>query len=493
MKRIYFLSGLILLLTWAAQGQTLHSGNVSGIWYAGSNPHVISGDVVVPPDSLLTLEAGVEVRFDGHYKFLVHGTLRAIGTPADSIIFTRNRPADDSRGWGIRFDSSSADTNILRYCRIEHGYAIDTIGSSGYSDIGGGVFCFNANLIIENCHITHNTASTGGGIYIFNFLDYPVPKFVYIRSNLIDSNSTISKSYNACGGGGINVEGGQVTIERNLIIGNTYSGNDANYEGGGGIFVSNATVFGPVQILNNTIYGNSSPKGAGIHTSRGFDGVIENNIIWRNRGSVNNDQITIETDYDPKPIPAGLIINYNDIQDSAIVVVYRNDRQDTAYSWLKNISAYPGFADTASYNFNLMEGSPCIDAGDPTSVHDPDNTIADIGAFYFWHINGIQESYQTPKYFSLEQNYPNPFNPSTNIRFSLPKASDVNLSIYNILGERIAVVVSEHMNAGTHLAEWNASGFASGVYFYRLSAFPLESRDRQAGSFNETRKLILLK
>ncbi|MGD0339966.1 MAG: T9SS type A sorting domain-containing protein [Bacteroidota bacterium] len=101
--------------------------------------------------------------------------------------------------------------------------------------------------------------------------------------------------------------------------------------------------------------------------------------------------------------------------------------------------------------------------------------------------------FQELKTFQLSQNYPNPFNPSTTIRFSLPKASDVNLSIYNILGERITVLVSEHMNAGTHLVEWNASGFASGVYFYRLSAFPLESRDMQAGSFNKTRKLILIK
>ncbi len=493
MKRIYFLSGLILLLAWAAQGQTFHSGYVSGIWYAGSNPHVITGDVVVPPDSLLTLEAGVEVRFDGHYKFLVHGTLRAIGTPADSIIFTWNRTADDSRWWGIRFDTTSVDTNILRYCIIEHGYADDGIYNGSYDDRGGGVFCRNSNLIIENCHITYNTGSTGGGIYVLNFLYNGAIRCAYIRSNLIDSNSAISSGYNACGGGGINVEMGNTLIERNLIIGNSYSGNSGNFEGGGGIFVSHSIVNGLITILNNTIYGNTSPKGAGIHTSRGFDGVIENNIIWRNRGSVNNDQITIETDYDPKPIPAGLTINYNDIQDSAIVVVYQNDRQDTAYAWLNNISADPGFADTASYNFNLTESSPCLDAGDPISVHDPDNTVADIGAFYFWHINGIQESNQTPRYFSLEQNYPNPFNPSTTIRFLLPQASDVNLSIYNVLGERIAVVVSEHLNAGTHLVEWNASGLASGVYFYRLSAFPLESRDRQAGSFNKTKKLILLK
>ncbi len=97
--------------------------------------------------------------------------------------------------------------------------------------------------------------------------------------------------------------------------------------------------------------------------------------------------------------------------------------------------------------------------------------------------NIFDTPFQELKSFQLLQNYPNPFNPSTTIRFSLPKASDVNLSIYNILGERITVLVSEHMNAGPHLVEWNASGFASGVYFYRL----------EAGSFNKTKKLILIK
>lgn len=484
MTRICTMSILVLVFAQFSHAQTYHSGNVSGVWLSSGNPHVISNDVLVPAESLLTLEAGVQVKFDGHYKFSVRGTLHAVGTASDSIIFIWNRPGDESsRGWGIRFDSSFSDTNILRYCRIEHGYADDPLNSAPYDDMGGGVFCFNANVIIENCHITHNSASTGGGIYILNFLNNPAPKFVYVRSSLIDSNSAIDKSYNACGGGGIDVEGGEVTIERNLIIGNTYSGNDANFEGGGGIFVSNATVFGPIQILNNTIYGNSSPKGSGIHTSRGFNGVIENNIVWGNTGSLNNDQITIETNYTPNLIPAGLVINYNDIQDTAIVVVYRNTRQDTAYVGVGNISAYPKFADTTNGDYNIPADSPCRDTGDPLSPPDPDNTRADIGALYYPQPVGIERSDQPLRHFSLKQNYPNPFNPATIIQFSLPQAADVNIYIYNTLGEKIAIPLSGYMNAGTHSVEWDATGLASGVYFYRL----------EAGSFSETRKLLFLK
>jgi hypothetical protein len=73
-----------------------------------------------------------------------------------------------------------------------------------------------------------------------------------------------------------------------------------------------------------------------------------------------------------------------------------------------------------------------------------------------------------PKQFKLEQNYPNPFNPSTNIRFSLPLKNDVQLTIYDILGRKIATLVDKTLPAGTHTFNWDASRFASGIYLYRL-------------------------
>jgi hypothetical protein len=88
-----------------------------------------------------------------------------------------------------------------------------------------------------------------------------------------------------------------------------------------------------------------------------------------------------------------------------------------------------------------------------------------------------------PTIFSLEQNYPNPANPSTNIPFSLPQQSRVRLAIFDLLGREVATLVNEERNAGSYSVTWNASSFASGVYFYRL----------QAGEFVQTTKLVLLK
>jgi L-ascorbate metabolism protein UlaG (beta-lactamase superfamily) len=83
----------------------------------------------------------------------------------------------------------------------------------------------------------------------------------------------------------------------------------------------------------------------------------------------------------------------------------------------------------------------------------------------------------------LSQNYPNPFNPSTIIQYSLPKPGYVTLKIYNTLGQEVAQLVSQRMDAGTYTEEWNASGFTSGVYYYKL----------EAGGFIETKKLVLLR
>lgn len=98
---------------------------------------------------------------------------------------------------------------------------------------------------------------------------------------------------------------------------------------------------------------------------------------------------------------------------------------------------------------------------------------------------GIQGNgnYDVPKVFELSQNYPNPFNPKTVVRSQLPVVSDVRIVIYDVLGREVKVLVNERRAAGRYEDSFEASGLASGVYVYRLTA----------GSFVQTRKMILLK
>ncbi len=93
-----------------------------------------------------------------------------------------------------------------------------------------------------------------------------------------------------------------------------------------------------------------------------------------------------------------------------------------------------------------------------------------------------------PKTFALSQNYPNPFNPTTKISFDLPVRSQVTLTVYNVLGQRVITLVNEKLAAGKYVADWNgrSSGgneAASGIYFYRL----------HSEQFTQTKKMVLLK
>ena len=122
--------------------------------------------------------------------------------------------------------------------------------------------------------------------------------------------------------------------------------------------------------------------------------------------------------------------------------------------------------------------------------------IVNSGASIIFEKNGVltdlarSENHSSPKSFELYQNYPNPFNPTTKIKYSIPASINpsregtlVQLKIYDILGREIKNLVNEKQNPGTYEVTLNASDLPSGIYFYRL----------QAGSFTETKKIVLIK
>lgn len=131
---------------------------------------------------------------------------------------------------------------------------------------------------------------------------------------------------------------------------------------------------------------------------------------------------------------------------------------------------------------------------DDIRIYDRDLTASEIDSLYNEGTSSVEQINETiPEKFTLEQNYPNPFNPTTNIAFSLPERSFVNLAIYNFLGEKVTDLISEELDAGNYRYQWNGKdtpggifskgGYASGVYFYRL----------KTASYVETKKMILMK
>src|SRR5690606_31395505 len=106
------------------------------------------------------------------------------------------------------------------------------------------------------------------------------------------------------------------------------------------------------------------------------------------------------------------------------------------------------------------------------SFTNPDSTV---------RINQI--SSEVPEEYKLYRNYPNPFNPSTNIRFDISKTSDVKLSVYDITGREVSVLVNEKLLSGSYEFTFNSTGLSSGVYIYRI----------KAADFTQTRKMLLVK
>ena len=183
---------------------------------------------------------------------------------------------------------------------------------------------------------------------------------------------------------------------------------------------------------------------------------------------------------------------------------------------LRYICYVPGSA--ASYMLSSLYGSMyTLDCGNTYTIIDSSGHLdldfstpttgwangIQFGAIYKWAGQPlpVKESYKPVSEFALEQNYPNPFNPTTTIKFSIPKETPVNLSIYNILGEQVKELKNEVMKPGYYEVEFsakggsasggNASQLASGVYFYRIKAGDPSTSSGQV--FIQTKKMILLK
>ncbi len=182
----------------------------------------------------------------------------------------------------------------------------------------------------------------------------------------------------------------------------------------------------------------------------------------------------------------------------------------TTFKWNPSPGATTYHLQVASNNAldsigGFVNGNIVFDTTLVDTVAKSSNPFA-AGTIYFWHvsaantagtsnyssveifatgdeIDAVNEPSGIPKEFALSQNYPNPFNPTTTISFALPSRSFVSLKVFDLLGREVSTLVSGEMQGGSYARQWNAANIASGVYFYRL----------QAGTFAETKKLLLLK
>ena len=357
------------LLATGSEGNLL-SGDLSGVFPAAI--YRITGDISVQEGDSLILLSGTEFLFDGEYNFTIKGVLKAVGTEQDSIIFD----SYDQQKWkGLMFEGVTEET-ILNYVYISGGQKVEGGGMALYYShpilknitisgniadyLGGGIALSYSNPYLLNMNISDNSAYHGGGMY----LSYSSPTLTGVTF----SNNTVGSR-----GGGIHLVVSSISGSY-LFINNNYSGGH-----GTGIFISAES---EVSLYNTTIVGNmvggGDVFGAGIYSDGGIVNLI-NSIIYYNRRegdfgiNYNLNGYTMEylEEYN---------VSYSDIEGD----------ENWMPEGVGNISLNPEFVDHENGNYDLNEGSPCIDAGTADldgdgfeDITDYNGQAPDMGAYEF--------------------------------------------------------------------------------------------------------------
>ncbi|MCP4633333.1 MAG: T9SS type A sorting domain-containing protein [candidate division Zixibacteria bacterium] len=201
---------------------------------------------------------------------------------------------------------------------------------------------------------------------------------------------------------------------------------------------------------------NNSPVVVPRNGNFTFTGILTNNTsaftttdVWIMLRLPNNSLFTLNKQYFNIEIEPDTNISYYLVNQWIPDVAPLGQ-----YNYIAYCGAYPDIIDSCFFPFTV------VSALNSRKVDD-------------WNVVGWGDSKPSPSLqpmeFTLQQNSPNPFNPETTLKYSLPVAGDVNLSIYNILGQRVTSLVDGYQNAGQYNVIWNASSYSSGIYFYRLT------------------------
>ena len=204
-------------------------------------------------------------------------------------------------------------------------------------------------------------------------------------------------------------------------------------------------------------------------------------IINRNSSPIH--AINLEIEYDPE------VLNFKELNDSKVF----NTEKNSNSVLISSVDSVSGTIVINVANFGKISSSNDREIVNISfQVKKASNTditiLSDLRSTNNLRIvtkssTYLKEEDLHPEEFKLFQNYPNPFNPSTTIQFSLSENNLTNLSIYTITGQKIAELINEKMNAGYYSIKWDASGFASGMYIYRLVS----------GQKVTTKKMLLIK
>jgi parallel beta-helix repeat protein len=451
-------------VTLSSNNLVVVNGNVSGLWTKG-NTYKVTGNITVPTGETLTIQEGVDIKFDGYYSLIVNGTIIANGTANNFVKFTSNSTNPTNKDWN-QILINSFNSSTLDYCIIEYGKK-DNDENEGVLSIKGNLIL--SNSIVRNSEETgvsirssgnvslkkneiyncsYGAVASGIGIIIFDSNHIYNNQFFGISVGL-NSNSVLVKKniIHNCNYIGLSVSS-DIKVERNILFNNPY-----------GVFVC----YSKPTIINNTIMFNQN--GIGLYDNEIYkitNPIISSNII------TNNLHYGIHSQGVNKPDSVSYNLFYNNgsgignilpVGVSPIITSNINGTPADAYY---NIFVDPKLETTTLSDKQfcfLTAESPAINAGDPTIKTTGD--IIDIGAIELGGNLSVHKTNTIPKV----NIFPNPvtdyivFQSNINNTFNSIKIFDVNGKII----EKIIIPIP------TAEYKWEtATQIIKGIYFYQI-------------------------
>lgn len=532
----------MLLIAGTARADTtwVWRGSASGTWSTAGSPYMIMSDLRIAGRDTLVITPNVQVFFTGHYKFLVEGTLYAIGKEDSGIVFTADT-VSNGFGWaGIWLRPGSAPAQFS-YCTFEYGRAInsgdDGLGGAIFADgatatlckstirwcragSGHGIFARNqSHITLNDCAIRQNGLFTGAGGAVccrsnstltMNETTISENLAMYGGGVVLDGStgliehSRIQKNVAGVYGGGIYCTAANLTMNDSWLLANTSVGgggldgrsdctlemnrcvvaaNSAKRMGADGPGGGLALLGGEQHVNGCTFAGNLGAFGGGIYA--GARTFIDDCIFT---GHTQGAAIYFAVRGADTRYSCFAMNDSTDVRGPGIPDVFGsirtvNANRDSCDAYF-NLFMNPLFDDSATAPYHLTAGSPCINAGDPSIGRDPDGSLLDMGAFFYSPaaVSDRESGGALPTAFTVAA-YPNPFNAVTTIPFELARDGRVSLRIYDLLGREVATLIDDRLSQGMHTVPWNAVREPSGTYLVVLESAGMRS----------AQKLLLLK
>ena len=463
--RIWFSHCFLLLIPLLALAETHVGGPESGVWTPDGNPYWVDSTVVVEPGNSLTIMNGVEIFFTGLDYIEVYGELMVEGVNGDSVFF---RSYGTPVWGGIWFFTGSSPLSTIKFAHIEKPvrgirahHSSPKISNCFIIAQSYGVWGYYSNFLLQDSKITVDTGEMAG-IYLQSsdaqilgceiFAGNLEASYTAVGIQGFDSDPDVYDSEIHVDNSGLSfglwlqdVDKGDFRYNLIYVVSKTRS-----Y----GMFLNHSSY--PYSINNTIVVKSGSEVDRCIYLYDNSNPWIENCIIY---GDGSSQGLVAEENCRPNVI-------YNDFYNHNL-----NQALIGCNAGVGCIFEDPLFANPGNAIFKLTPNSPCIDAGNPNSPPDPDQTRADMGCYYYDYINAQPISnLSKPSSFSLIEAFPNPFNAFTTLQIVLPESVVGRLAIYNQRGRLVHTIKSGVFPAGPQRFTWDAASYGSGTYWVVMRA-----------------------